>query len=131
MAFSRARHPHRTLGILGLIHVAQGRHKEAELLFRDALEVVSPLARPILTSEFRGGLGAALVAMGQYEVAEPNLLEAHELLRDRLGDENHVVRRICRSLAELYEAWDKPDKAAEWRAKLAGEEVANEQEAPR
>ena len=34
------------------------------------------------------------------------------------GDEHEQRRRVVGYLADLYDAWDKPLKAAEWRAKL-------------
>ena len=66
-----------------------------------------------------------LVELGRYEEAEPLLLEAYPRLRlehpDRAED-------TIRYLVKLYDAWGMPEKAAEWRAKLAEEEESNEQE---
>jgi len=32
----------------------------------------------------------------------------------------------CRGLIDLYEVWNKPEEAEEWRAKLAQTEAVNE-----
>ncbi len=37
----------------------------------------------------------------------------------KLGDEHGQTKRVVGYLADLYDAWGKPEKAAEWRAKLA------------
>jgi len=54
---------------------------------------------------------------GQYGCAEQILLKALEsspLLRDDDSERMACIERLI----ELYEAWDKPEKAKEWRAKL-------------
>ncbi len=43
------------------------------------------------------------------------------MLQTALGDEHGQTKRVVAYLADLYDAWAKPDKAAEWRAKLAEE----------
>jgi len=47
------------------------------------------------------------------------LLEAHEILAAAAGAEHRQTQRAISSLVALYEAWDKPDEAAGWRAKLS------------
>ena len=47
--------------------------------------------------------------------------ERLELLRSGLGEDNSETLRTIEALAELYDAWGKPEQAAEWRAK-AGQE---------
>jgi hypothetical protein len=50
--------------------------------------------------------------------AEPLLKGAYEGRRLRLGDTHPHTIESWNNLIELYEAWDKPEKAEEWRAKL-------------
>ncbi len=38
---------------------------------------------------------------------------------------------IGQALLKLYDAWDKPDKAAEWRAKLPTEQEAVASDPPK
>ena len=51
--------------------------------------------------------------------------------KDLIHDDNTSVlggaHRAHRSF-DVYEAWDKPDKAAKWRAKLPDELNSNEQD---
>ena len=54
----------------------------------------------------------------RYEEAEPLLLEAVEGRRFKFGDEHPGTLASINNLIELYEAWGKPEKAEEWRAKL-------------
>ena len=39
-----------------------------------------------------------------------------------LGENHNKTRYTLSQLIGLYEDWDKPDKAAEWRAKLPKEQ---------
>jgi hypothetical protein len=47
------------------------------------------------------------------------LLEAIKGRRLKLGDTHPDTIESLNNLIELYEAWNKPEKAKEWRAKLA------------
>ncbi|MHC4582889.1 MAG: tetratricopeptide repeat protein [Planctomycetota bacterium] len=49
---------------------------------------------------------------------EPLLLEAVDGRRLKLGDTHPHTLESWNNLIDLYEAWDKPEKAEEWRAKL-------------
>jgi hypothetical protein len=53
------------------------------------------------------------------------LLEALEG-RLKLGDTHPHTVESWNNLIELYEAWDKLEKAEEWRAKLPHTEVVEE-----
>ena len=50
--------------------------------------------------------------------AEPLLLEAVKGRRLKLGDTHPHTLESLNNLIELYEAWNKPEEAEEWRAKL-------------
>ena len=52
------------------------------------------------------------------------MLEAHDILVAALSSDHEQTIRVVGYLIDLYDAWGKPDKAAEWRAKLdaAGEQ---------
>ena len=43
-----------------------------------------------------------------------------------LGEEHPDTLDSLNKLVELYEAWGKPEKAEEWRAKLPTEEAEDE-----
>ena len=68
---------------------------------------------------FQSGLGYCLVQLKQFQEAERVLIEAEERL-ERTARFDHPWTRLTRErLAELYDAWDKPEQAAEWRARQA------------
>ncbi len=75
-----------------------------------------------------GKHGRALAALERFDDAESALLEAHGILQTALGDEHEQTKRVVGYLADLYDAWGKPDKAADWRAKLAETEEGSESE---
>jgi hypothetical protein len=62
--------------------------------------------------------GWTLLKLGRYEEAERSLLAAHENLHAALGAQDRRLISPTKGLIELYEIWDKPDQAAQWRARL-------------
>ena len=58
------------------------------------------------------------IQQAPYDNAEQLLLEAVEGRRHKLGDTHPHTLQSLNNLITLYEAWDKPEKAEEWRAKL-------------
>jgi len=57
----------------------------------------------------------------RYEEAEKLLLEAVEGRRLKLGEKHPHTIESLNNLIDLYEAWNKPEKANPWRAKLSKE----------
>ncbi len=68
------------------------------------------------TKESEGALGCALAGSGRYGEAEPYLLSFAEALDKKTGAEGDP-REIAQQVADMYVAWGKPAKAAEWRKK--------------
>jgi hypothetical protein len=75
-----------------------------------------------LTFLLRNRLGGSLLGQKNYAEAEPLILQGYQGLKAR---EARIPGRSMRSLTEaaervvkLYEAWGKPEKAAEWKRKL-------------
>jgi hypothetical protein len=62
----------------------------------------------------------------RYEEAEPLLIEALNGRRLKLGDTHPRTRESLNNLIELYDAWDKSEKAEEWRAKLPQKEAVEQ-----
>jgi len=54
----------------------------------------------------------------KFNDAEQLLLNAEETARRVLGKEHKITNASITNLIALYEAWNKPEKAKEWRAKL-------------
>ena len=102
----------------------------AEALLRQALPVrirapgvVPSRRRTFLEDDWSVGatkslLGAALTALARYDEAEAALLDAHRDFKDLPGPLGRDARAILARLVALYDAWGRPDKAAEYRALL-------------
>ena len=67
---------------------------------------------------FLTNYGACLTRLERYDEAERALLEAHQILTAARGPAHKTTIKSIRSLMAFYDAWDKPDLAAEWQAKL-------------
>ncbi|UCF66367.1 MAG: serine/threonine protein kinase [Acidobacteriota bacterium] len=103
---------------LGLLLLQRGAAGEALPLFREALEGF----RKTLPPE-HWMLGVALLNLGRcesalkdYAAAERTLSDAHDLLAKALGPTHGRTLQIRAALAELYDAWGKPEQAEKWRA---------------
>ena len=71
-------------------------------------------------------LAQSLVGQRKFDEAEPLLLEGQSILTAPLVIiPEHLKERITRAVAQtgvdLYEAWGKPEKAAEYRAALTSD----------
>ena len=68
-------------------------------------------------------LGMALSGLKQYEEAEHLLLEAYEGLLARRAEIpsrlEPTIRLATNELADLYDAWEKPEQARAWRQKAS------------
>jgi non-specific serine/threonine protein kinase/serine/threonine-protein kinase len=103
--------------------VLQRRYAEAEPLLRRCLAFLDTKRHEDwMRLHIRGLLGASLLGRGKYAEAEPLLLDSYEGLR---GPKSRLPReeapRIAEAgarIVELYEAWGKKDKAADWRGRL-------------
>ncbi len=101
--------------LLGATLVHLDKFAEAEPLLRDVVPRV-PEAR--WTHHWaKNLLGGSLLGQGKYDEAEPLLLDGYE----KIAPPPHLAlhkRRAFERVVRLYEAWGKPEKAAEWRQKL-------------
>lgn len=62
----------------------------------------------------------------RYEEAEKLLLRAFEGRRLKLSDTYPHILESWQNLIDPYEAWGKPEKAEEWRAKLPETEIVEQ-----
>jgi hypothetical protein len=111
-----------------------GKYAEAETLSREARAAVADAGGLALPLRAASGvvLGEALVRQRKFLEAEPLLLESCEAERNPAASAaaRQWHRRAAALLAELYAATDRPDKAAEWRAKLPQSHVAETDPSP-
>ncbi len=118
-------HPTTTesLVLLGMIQLKQGKYANAERIGREALSNYeknnSDEWRRYNSSSI---LGAALAGQGKYPEAEPFLLSGYEGMSQRASTipfENRSALNECGEwIGQLYRAWGKPERAAEWRGKV-------------
>jgi eukaryotic-like serine/threonine-protein kinase len=107
---------------LALAYVSQGMFTEGEPLAREAMEA-DQKKQPDDWQRFRAEslLGASLAGEKKYAEAEPLLLEGYQGMlarKDRIAvPDRYHLDLAHRWVVQLYQAWGKPEKAAEWKNK--------------
>jgi serine/threonine protein kinase len=105
------------------LFMAQSQFGKAVSTFKEALEI----SRRILGDDhpwsltLLNGLAVVYKKQAHYKEAEQLLLEVVEGRRLKLGDKHPHTIESMKNLIDLYEAWNKPEKAKEWREKLPPE----------
>jgi len=100
-----------------------GSREAAEKKYREAL-TVGTASLPADHPDFaraRRQLGNLLVVDKRYSEAEPFLLAAVEAREKRLGRDHATTKAVAGDLVKLYDAWSRPEKAAEWRQRAVGQ----------
>ena len=103
---------------LGLLLMQRGAPGEALPLLREALDGLRGSLPPEhwILGVAMLNLGRCQTALQDHSAAERTLSEAHALLQKTLGPANGRTLQARTALAELYDAWGKPEKARSWRA---------------
>jgi tetratricopeptide (TPR) repeat protein len=112
-----------TAADLALAYQAQAKFAASEALAREIVEI----DRKKLPDDWQrfhaeSLLGASLAGQKKFVESEPLLLEGYWGMDARKGriavpDQNHLA--LARKwIMQLYDAWGKPEKAAEWREKF-------------
>jgi tetratricopeptide (TPR) repeat protein/tRNA A-37 threonylcarbamoyl transferase component Bud32 len=114
---------------LGELRVDQARYAEAEAMLRDSLDI----QQQAMPSNYRRYwtqtlLGASLAGNHKYEEAEPLLVGGYDGMKQNAAAVSDLYRQKLQKAGELivkfYAAWNKPDKADEWRQILARDAAA-------
>ncbi len=107
-----------SLHLLGEILIARDDLVGAEDRLRKALEMRENETSKVRSrvAETQSVLGGCLAAEGCYEEAEPLLVESLPIVRERWGEQQKHTLAALDRIISLYEAWGKPQKAAEYRA---------------
>jgi tetratricopeptide (TPR) repeat protein len=96
-----------------------GDPRQAEKIFRESLaihaRVLPPSSWQIAATESL--VARCLVDERRFAEAERMLLEAYPIVETKFGPGHPRSTTVAGRLVALYEAWGKPDKVAEWRAK--------------
>jgi tetratricopeptide (TPR) repeat protein/tRNA A-37 threonylcarbamoyl transferase component Bud32 len=111
----------RSWATLGEILTREGQTSRAEIYLRRALELRTRTRSQNLGEGYelaltQSALGECLSAQRRYAEAEPLLVESHATLDSRFGARDPRTVTALRRLSGLYEAWGKPDRAAQFRA---------------
>ncbi|MEQ8844054.1 MAG: tetratricopeptide repeat protein [Phycisphaerales bacterium] len=109
----------RTLRLIGDVRLSAGDVDGALAALGEMIRIYR-VALPSDHWEIANGdvdFGRALAADGRYTDAEPMLLKAEQALTQT--EMTRATRRAQRALAEMYEAWGRPEDAARWRAAAA------------
>lgn len=103
--------------------LSEGRPAEAELKFRQSLAIREKIEPDDWTTfETESLLGASLLKQQKYADAEPRLLSGYRGMKqhhDQIpSDDKRRLIAALQRLTDLYDAWGKSDKAAQWRSEL-------------
>lgn len=71
-----------------------------------------------LIADTASQLGRAVVGEGEFAEAEFLLLESYTAMRKNRGAPLDRKRQAIQRIILLYESWEKPDQASEWRRRL-------------
>ena len=109
-----------TLRNLAKLHRTLGNDLAAEPLLAEALAI----RRGKLGDEDNATLAVVIdlatcqAGLGKFEQAETVLRETHAHLETTRGAKDPQTRQVTEALADVYEAWGRPDEANAWRARL-------------
>jgi tetratricopeptide (TPR) repeat protein len=108
------------LAALGWVLTRTDHAKEGEPMLREGLKFCRQGFGEghWAIAEAQSRLGGCLAALGQYGEAEKLLLESYKHLESAARTPPPRFIQAAERIVQLYKSWGKPDKAAEWRAKL-------------
>ncbi len=113
----------RTQLYLGRVLVEQNKLDEAEPLLQDALTQFREhvAVKADLAPQAANWLGTIQVARKDYLKAEALMLPGSERFFAPAAEMSPNERRVAVGhILKLYEAWDRPKEAADWKKKLDG-----------
>ncbi len=112
-------HVAQCLLILAMVEIDRDQPAVAERLAREARAIYGRGAsHPNRTANAVGVLGKSLFAQQRYAETEPLLLASYQHYLDTRGPTSGSTTSRLGQLIALYEAWDKPAKVAEFRARM-------------
>ncbi len=122
-ALLRLRHgeEHKAVGdaMLGLAQVtlARGNPEYSESLLRQVIVIYRKACADDVWSlaSAESVLGECLTKLSRYDEAETLVVRSYRAMRSRRGADDRYVREALGRVVGLFEAWDKPDLAAQWQ----------------
>jgi non-specific serine/threonine protein kinase/serine/threonine-protein kinase len=115
---------HKDLGTalvqVGSVVSDQGRYAEAESYLREAVSVFTKTEGDRWRLAWaQSALGQSLAGQRRLDAAEPLLLDGYQGVWQSDAATPAQKQQALRRVIQLYDVWGKPEKAAEWREKLA------------
>ena len=106
-----------TAATLGLTLTREGKAKEGEPYLREALAIRKNVLPPgdFMVPYAASALGECLTAQKRYAEAEPLLIDSYNELKAKLGDQDKRTIEARQRLLKLYDDWEKPDQASQFR----------------
>jgi non-specific serine/threonine protein kinase/serine/threonine-protein kinase len=105
---------------LANVRMEQNKYTDAEPLLREALAgfaKTAPGSWPLFRSQSL--LGSSLAAQGRFAEAEPLLVDGCNGMTGQTEEIpfefRSTIDRTLRQIVQMYERWEKPEKAAAWR----------------
>jgi tetratricopeptide (TPR) repeat protein/predicted Ser/Thr protein kinase len=111
--------------LLALYHLA-GNHtlrERYDLAEPIVAQIVAGAGQSLPAGHWQTGVyqrlhGKCLTRLGRYAEAEAALLKSVEILEAAFGPAHGRTTGAISTLADLYDAWEKPEQAAQWRGRL-------------
>ena len=110
-----------SLTALARLYLETGHFAEAEETSRDArLRLTETLSAEHWRTAWAGSIeGASLTQLGEFDNAEPLLLQSHKIIAAGTAARAVHVTSTVQFLADLYQAWGQPERASEYLAQLS------------
>lgn len=113
----------KALAVRGSMLLIQKKPAEAELRFRECLEIRRKIQPDNWTTyETESMLGEALLDQRKFSEAEPLSLSGYQGMKQREdaipGADRPRITQALERLVRLYEAWGKSDEASRWRKEM-------------
>ena len=120
------RHLHTIFSERGTLElVPKGKYADAVPILQDFAKGVYG-RDALFQAQAKSLLGECLAKQGKYAESEPMLLESYGYLKEHEADlppaQRRRVTQALARVAQLYEAWEHTERAAEWKEKLREEE---------
>ena len=101
----------------------QGKPVDAEPFIRECLAIrEKKLPEDWTRFNAMSLLGGSLLGQKKYDEAEPLLIQGYEGMKAREAkipaQSKIYLAQAAERIVALYDAWGKPEKAAEWREKI-------------
>src|SRR6266550_7113111 len=107
---------------LAEVYIEKKNYKEGERLFREALSMYAQTlpAEHQLVGIARVRLGRAILRQRRYSAAESEIRAGYELLMKQTNPPANWLSNARTDLEEEYDALNKPEQAAKFRAEVTG-----------